>query len=151
MLCCASCFSHVRLFATLWTVAPLSMGFSRARILEWVAMPSSKGSSQLRDWTQVSSIAGGFFTIWVTGEAPNQNYLTFNFKRKLMIINTEGAILTNIYVKLPKKTERFLFCFLSLCPTEWQWPLTQSQGKDIIKGFQFQHQLPNTGPTTQGE
>ena len=35
-------------------------------ILEWVAKPSSKGSSQPRDRTQVSCIAGGFFTIWAT-------------------------------------------------------------------------------------
>ena len=44
--------SHVRFFATLWTVAfqaPLSTGILQARILEWVAMPSSRGSSQPRD------------------------------------------------------------------------------------------------------
>ena len=40
-------------------------GILQARILEWVAVPSSKGSSQLRDWTQVSCIAGRFITIWV--------------------------------------------------------------------------------------
>ena len=41
-------FSRVRLFATLWTVAhqaPLSMEILQARILEWVAMLSSRGSS----------------------------------------------------------------------------------------------------------
>ena len=43
----------------------------QARILEWVAMPSSRGSSQPRDWTQVSSIAGGFFPTWTTREAPH--------------------------------------------------------------------------------
>ena len=36
----------------------------QARILEWVPMPSSRGSSQPRDWNQVSCIASGFFTIW---------------------------------------------------------------------------------------
>ena len=40
-----------------------SMEISQARILEWVAMPSSRGSSQPRDQTQVSHIAGGFCTI----------------------------------------------------------------------------------------
>ena len=35
----------------------------QARILEWVAMPSSRGSTQPRDRTQVSGIAGGFFTV----------------------------------------------------------------------------------------
>ena len=37
-------------------------GILQARILEWVAFPFSRGSSQPRDHTQVSSIAGGFFT-----------------------------------------------------------------------------------------
>ena len=48
--------------------ATLSMGTLQARILEWVVMPSSRGSSQPRDQTQVSHIAGGFFTIWPPGE-----------------------------------------------------------------------------------
>ena len=44
-------------------------GILQARILERVAFPFSRGSSQLRDWTQVSCIAGGFFTSWGTREA----------------------------------------------------------------------------------
>ena len=43
-------------------------GIFQARILEWVAFPFSRGSSQPRDWTQVF-IAGRFFTVWVTREA----------------------------------------------------------------------------------
>ena len=37
-------------------------GILQAGILEWVAFPFSRGSSQSRDRTQVSHIAGGFFT-----------------------------------------------------------------------------------------
>ena len=37
-------------------------GIFQARILEWVAFPFSRGSSQPRDRTQISRIAGGFFT-----------------------------------------------------------------------------------------
>ena len=48
--------------------APLSMGILKAKILEWVAIPSSRVSSQPRDQTQVSHIAGGFFIIWATRE-----------------------------------------------------------------------------------
>ena len=47
--CCAQLLSCVQLFVTPWTVAhqaPLSMGILQAKILEWVAMPSSRGSSQ---------------------------------------------------------------------------------------------------------
>ena len=61
-------FSCIRLFVTRWTVVcqtPLSMGILQARMLEWVAMSSSRGSSQPRDRTHVSCgscIADGFFT-----------------------------------------------------------------------------------------
>ena len=62
--------SRVQLFATPWTVVH---GILQARILEWVAFPFSRGSSQLRDWTQVSRIAGRFFTNWAMREAPTQS------------------------------------------------------------------------------
>ena len=41
-------------------------GILQARILEWVAIPFSRGSSQPRDRTWVSCIAGRCFTIWTT-------------------------------------------------------------------------------------
>ena len=44
-------------------------GIFQARILEWVAFPFSKGSSQPRDQTEVSCIVGGFFTSRATREA----------------------------------------------------------------------------------
>ena len=44
-------------------------GILQTRILEWVAVPFSGGSSQLRDQTQVSCIATGFLTSWATKEA----------------------------------------------------------------------------------
>ena len=58
--CCAMSLSCVRLFVTPWTVArqaPLSI-----KILEWVAVSFSRGSSRPRDGTWVSRTAGGFFT-----------------------------------------------------------------------------------------
>ena len=67
VLCvCAQSLSCVRLFATPQTVArqaPLPMGILQAKILEWVAMPSFRGSYQLKDRTQVSCITARFFTI----------------------------------------------------------------------------------------
>ena len=48
--------------------APQSMSILQARILEWVAMPSSRGSSQPKDQTQIFCIADGFSTIWATRE-----------------------------------------------------------------------------------
>ena len=42
------------------------LGILQARILEWVAVSSSRGSSQPKERTRVSRTAGGFFTIWAT-------------------------------------------------------------------------------------
>ena len=73
--CILSRFNYLWLYATLWTVTcqvPLSMGIPQARILEWVAMPYSKGSSWPRDQTHVSyisCIADGFFTASTNWEA----------------------------------------------------------------------------------
>ena len=40
-------------------------GILQARILEWIAIPFSKGSSRPRNGTQISTV-GGFFTVWAT-------------------------------------------------------------------------------------
>ena len=58
---------------TLWDSVDCSFlgssvhGILQVRILEWVAIPFSRGSSQSRDWTWVS-ITGRFFTTWVRRE-----------------------------------------------------------------------------------
>ena len=72
-------------------------GILQARILEWVAIPFSRGSSQSRNWTQVSHMAEWFFTIWATREAHNnenfsdfriqyQSQLCFLYKKTLCTI-----------------------------------------------------------------
>ena len=58
--------SCVQLFVTPWTVAHqahLAIEILEGRILEWVAMSSSREFSQSRDPTQTFCLAGGFFTI----------------------------------------------------------------------------------------
>ena len=47
----------------------LRNGIYMARVLEWVAISFSKGSSQPRDWTRVSHNPGRRFNLWVTREA----------------------------------------------------------------------------------
>ena len=72
-------FSHVRLFATPSDCSPPGSsihGILQARILEWVAISFSKGSSQPRDWTHVSYvfyIGGRILNHWATWEAQNIN------------------------------------------------------------------------------
>ena len=58
-----------QLCLTLCHPMDLVHGILQARILEWIAFPFSRGSSQPRDRTQVSLIAGRFFTNWATREA----------------------------------------------------------------------------------
>ena len=88
--------SHVWLFATPWNYT--IHGILQARILEWVAIPFSRASSQSRDRTQVSCIAGGFFTSWATREAQYEvinSTLRKKNKEKLRILpNTEPHELT---------------------------------------------------------
>ena len=69
--CVFSRLSRVQLFVTLWTIATrlLCPWILQVKILEWVAVPFSRGSFQRRNQTWVPCIAGGFFTIWATKEA----------------------------------------------------------------------------------
>ena len=59
-----------------------------ARILEWVAFPFPRGSSQPRDWTQVSRIAGGFFTNWATGKYQDST------RTKIYLFTADGCLHT---------------------------------------------------------
>ena len=73
--CVLSCFSHIPLYATLWAVAhqaPLSTGMLLVRMLEWVAVPSSRGSFRpgIKSASLTSpTLAGGFFTRSTTWDA----------------------------------------------------------------------------------
>ena len=61
-------------------------GILQARILEWAAFPFSRGSFQPRDQTQVSLLAGKFFTSWATREAQRK-------QKKIIKIAENNAIL----------------------------------------------------------
>ena len=74
-VCVCLCILVAQLYPTLCDPMDCSSpgssvhGVLQARILEWVATPFSRGSSQHRDRTQVSHMAGRFFTVWATTEA----------------------------------------------------------------------------------
>jgi len=76
---------------TLWDPTDYTVyGILQARILEWVAFPFSRGSSQPRDRTQVSCIAGGFFTSWATIDGKKKNdslqVLSLGLKNSCMLL-----------------------------------------------------------------
>ena len=52
------------------------LGIFQARVLEWVAISFSRGSSRPRGWTQVSCIAGRLFIVWATREATRKGRQT---------------------------------------------------------------------------
>ena len=75
------------------------------RILEWVTFPFSRGSSQPRDWIQVSCIAGGFFTCWATRVAllsqletlyvhPHLDHQHILFHFQTLVVGTQPSALT---------------------------------------------------------
>ena len=67
--------SHVRLFATPMDCSPSGFsvhGISQARILEWVALPFSRASSQPRDWTCVSWTGRRVLYCWATKAAHDE-------------------------------------------------------------------------------
>ena len=68
-------------------------GILQARILEWVAITFSRGSSWPRDWTQASCIAGRFFT----AEPPGETLAN-------IILNERKKNPKSIFFKIRKKT-----------------------------------------------
>ena len=120
LLYCAvfSCFSPVRLLSDCSLPGSSVHGILQARILEWVAMPSSRGSSQPRNWTHiscVSCIADRFFTYWVTWEVPQVCYPWFNLflcfslsvLRKLMQGQLQVLVSTLIHKGMDMRNNEF--------------------------------------------
>ena len=94
--------SRVWLFETQWTLCSLP-GFSvhgnfQTRVLEWVAVSFSRGSSSLRGWTWVSCTADRCFTTWASREAPikiavNSNNLEIKLWENNISISQRAAII----------------------------------------------------------
>ena len=76
------------------------------RILEWVAYPFSRGSSQPRNRTEISCVAGGFYTSWAMREAPYAHTLW----------GLCGMILQFYFVFLSfyNQVEQFFICLLAI-------------------------------------
>ena len=67
-------------------------GILQARILEWVAISFSRGSSQPRDQSQVSRIAGRCFTLWLLSFKPTFRLSSFTFIKSLFSSSLLSAI-----------------------------------------------------------
>ena len=123
-MCLLNCFSCVWLFATLWTVvhqAPLSMGLIlQAKILDWVAIPSCRGSSPPKDGTGVSFVSyigrwvflffGVFLTTSATWEAHTCACLYVNDITWHKIAHTHTTL-----------SYLYIYIYLSTCITTYTW------------------------------
>ena len=97
-------------------------GIFLARILEWVAISFSRGSSQPRDWTQVSCIADRCFTVWATP-------LIYDFHGIMVFARPSGYSFSAFKEPIPS-TSSFsigsheLHCSLSLHTLPWATEFT---------------------------
>ena len=109
-------------------------GISQARILESVAISSSRGSSWPRDWTPTFCIPGRFFTIWATTAATVWPFL-LDWSKPLSSWTATTAVASSLVSVLPPTLPRLflLLPHLSACsqpshtivtPGSWRWDHT---------------------------
>ena len=95
--------SRVQLFAVPWTVArqtPLSTRLLQARILEWITILFSGGSSPPRDWTQVSCIADSLH---------KSDHSNINWMRPMEEFSEHGGYIWWVYLKWSIKSHSIMF------------------------------------------
>ena len=98
-------------------------GNLQARILECVAFPFSRGSSQARDWTQVSCIAGRFFTSWATREAHGMKLLLLLLSHisRVQLCATPGTAAYQAPPSMGFSRQEYRTGLPWPSPMEWRW------------------------------
>ena len=86
-------------------------GISQARILEWVATSSSRGSSRPRNRTWLSCTAGRFFTVWATKESHISQYYRINHI-SLWYYDIKKESLLSSFCRLLKAVVEIKYLFL---------------------------------------
>ena len=121
----------------------LSVGILQARILEWVAMPSSRGSSQPGDQTQVSCIAGGFSTVWATREAQSCLYIVSYLTQTISSPNSPHVLKDRLWVvqvnklhlsRMSSDRRKSIFCCnrMSILSNTMIWILFKTKGFSLF-------------------
>ena len=114
------------------------MGILQARILEWVAIPSCRGSSQPSDWTQISLIAEGPFTIWATREAGSYLPAELNVRHWVQFSSVQS--LSHVWLfATPCSTPAFTVQLLEFTQTHIHW---------MSDAIQPSHPLSSPSPLT---
>ena len=106
-------------------------GILQARILEWVAFSFSRRSSQPRDWTQVSYIAGIRFNLWATREATDKPENLTNYRFPGLNLELSSLRLwTHVYISVsPINNSQW---FLSLAALGWGANVGHTRNSTLI-------------------
>ena len=112
----------------------------QARILEWVAIPFSKGSSRPRNRTQVSCTASGFFTIWATREITMYYIHSVQFSHSVMSNSLRPHGPEPPWPPCPSPTPRV---YPNSCPlSQWCHPTFSSS---VVPFFSCLQSFPASG------
>ena len=117
-------------------------GIFQARILEWVAISFSRGSSQPRDQSRVSCIADRRFTIWATREAPRKALRKYNYPENTVNI-AQNSTRLSFFFSLAVFTvwPILLIAISSLTETRWKWGKFLSYLKCNLLGHNNYHKF----------
>ena len=119
-------------------------GILQTKILEWVSVPFCRESSQPRDWTQVSHIAGGFFPSWATGTPRILEWVAYPFssgsswpRNRTRISCIAGRFFTNWSIREAEIIVR-----------KWYFRRVLSHHSLIISCYTFTSQFCNIGKSS---
>ena len=111
-------------------------GILQARILEWVAMPSSRGPSQPRNWTQVSCVAGDSLLSESLGKPKNTRVGSLSLLQRIFptqesnwgLLYCRRILYQLSHQRRPSCSAATCFCrsFLNLCPPVLRLPMQES-------------------------
>ena len=117
-------------------------GILQARILEWIAIPFSRGSSQSRDWTRVFCIAGRFFTTEPLGKPLSQlqvhiYFLFFGFLGKPFWLDLFKWVFSGIFCGWVYFDVEYNFLYLSFVYLTWKRAYLNFKINFNLLGFSF--------------
>ena len=99
-------------------------------ILEWVAYPISRGFSWPRNWTQVSFMAGRFFTSWAARKAPMEHYAAIQ-RSKILIHTITWMNLKNM-LSGSSQTQKAAYCVISFTWNIQNRPIHRYKGRLVV-------------------
>ena len=99
-------------------------GILQARILKWVAVSFSRGSSQPKNQTYVSHISGTFFTSWATREAKNTGVGSLSLLQWILLIQESNQGLLDC---------RQILYQLRHQGSPWNWSLCQKAWGPLLE------------------